>query len=117
MADNSDQKKGGVGVFTLWFMQSVLVPLAPLFIAAFVDVLIGVPAHWASSETVLVYTFVLPVVYLESSRGPLGTTFFWITSVAGVILYTVAHLMDHLAPTHNKGLIYSLAVGLDIIYI
>jgi hypothetical protein len=108
---------GKWGKFAIWFSQNVIVPLVPLFIAVFVDVLIGVQLHWASSETGLVYTLVLPVLYLQSSRGAFSTTFFWITSVAGVVLFSVSHAMIHLAPARGNGLAYSIALALDIIYI
>jgi hypothetical protein len=98
--------------------MNVLVPFAPVLIIAFVDLLIGItPSDWARCEAILVYTFVLPVLYLENARGPAGTTFFWMTSVAGVILYVVLHTMTHLAPQHDTTIIYRVALGLDIVYV
>lgn len=103
--------------FVAWFIENVFLPLLPLFISVIVDVVIHVKVHVLTDETILVYTIILPVIYLTDSKEPLTNVAFYTISVVGIILYTVVHLASHLLPHLNTGLIYHLAVILDTIYI
>lgn len=117
LAMSDPKEQSPTAKLLIWFAQNVFVPLVPILIAVFVDLQIGVPVHWASDETILVYTILLPVVYLETSKNALGIYFFWITSGVGIVLYTVAHAMSHLTPTQHPTATYHIALVLDCIYI
>src|SRR5271154_2360927 len=111
-------EKQPIRSFVLWLIQNVIVPLLPLFISVTVDYFLSVPAHFWTDETILVYAFVLPVVYLGDSRDALSNYGFTAVIIVGIFLYTAVHVHNHqMLPSLKTNLIYHLAIVLDLIYI
>jgi hypothetical protein len=109
--------------YVLWLMQNVLMPLLPILISALVDSLIHTQSDLMSEEAILIYTILLPVLYLERCRGPVQRYIFWTISAVGLVLYTVAHLLA-VAPLRSDinhvalaATTYHVAGVLDILYI
>ncbi len=107
--------------FGLWFFQNVFMPLSPLLIASLTDSLINVSTSVFSEETVLIYSILLPVLYLEVSEGAVQRYVFWGISAVGIVLYTAARVVNDLPvtsrPVGGTSTIYHLAAILDAIYI
>jgi len=115
------RSKSPTGKFFLWFFQNVFMPLSPLLIAALTDSLIHVSTRVFSEETILIYTILLPVLYLEASEGAVQRYVFWGISAIGIVLYTVARVLNDLPPNSSPpggtSTIYHLAFVLDAVYI
>ncbi len=96
-------------------------PLSPLLIARLTDSLIHVSTSVFSEETVLIYSILLPVLYLEVSEGAVQRYCFWGISAVGIVLYTVARVINDLPPLSRPlgatSTIHHLAATLDVIYV
>ncbi len=106
-----------LGAWSTWFASKVVIPLSPLLVVFITDKIHHYPADWMRVEAILAYTIILPVIYLESSKGAGPNLALWIGSTAGVALYVTAHGMTHEVPPGDPAVAYEFAQGLSIAYI
>lgn len=96
-------------------------PLSPLLIAGLCDLLIHVQFSIFAEESILIYTILLPVLYLEVSESAVQRYVFWGISAVGIVLYTVARIVTNIPlasrPPGGTSTIYHLAGLLDLVYI
>ena|ERR1700693_268247 len=107
--------------FAEWFLQYVFVPLLPVAIVAFADRMLHANiSDWHRCEAILVYPFVLPILYVDSARGPLTNRIyliiFSVTAGTGLLLYAFGHLTVH-HPEIDSTRIYHTALALDAVYV
>jgi hypothetical protein len=106
--------------YVLWLIQNVFLPLLPFFITAFIDVCVKAQIEILGQESILIYTIILPILYLEQSDGGVQKYIFWVISVIGIVLFTVNHMLIKFPPRGDPNSIRRiafLALLLDILYI
>lgn len=107
--------------YCLWFIQNVVLPLLPFLITAFINFLLHMPTEILGQESILIYTIILPILYLEQSDGELQKYIFWGISAVGIVLFTLAQVILKVPlkmdPKHVLHRVDTVALFLDIIYI
>jgi hypothetical protein len=79
--------------YWLWVIQNVCLPLLPFIITALIDFCVSAPIRVLGQESILIYTIILPILYLEQSEGEVERYIFWFISAVGVVLFTVSQML------------------------
>jgi hypothetical protein len=118
MGDLNQPSKGGE--YFLWIIRNVCLPLLPFTITALIDFCVGTPVDVLGQESILIYTIILPILYLEQSEGEVQKYIFWFISLVGIVLFTVSQMLieqhknTDLKTIHRVAI---LALILDIVYV
>ncbi len=84
--------------FLRWLLTDVVVPLLPIFFAWAWDYLNKYPDQWYKEETILIYAFILPVLYLERTDNQIARAILGITCMSSLMLFLAAHNLKHQQP-------------------
>lgn len=103
MSDNGQPEQRGWNRLILWFLTSVVIPLLPLPVIRVVDYYLGFPGHGLRDETILIYAFLLPFLYLEKIQQPIAKIVLALSSMAGLLLFVIAHVLEHKELNSNPG--------------
>src|SRR5439155_14939190 len=93
MADTSQAERRGWNRLLLWLMTNVVIPLLPIPVIRLVDYFFSYPAHGLRDETILIYAFLLPLLYLEEMEQPVARIVMGLSSMMRLLLFVIAHLL------------------------
>ncbi|PYU52731.1 MAG: hypothetical protein DMG48_05500 [Acidobacteria bacterium] len=103
--------------FLGWFIEQVVVPVAPLGVVRLIDKLLGYKSVGFHDEKILIYAFLLPLLYVREIPVGIVRTLISIASALGLLLLGLAYAVQHEPNPPDVSRVYDFGLGLCILYV